>query len=152
MFGEYEFLCRLYGLSGACGLHCGLWCLITPWIMQLCPEERDCITQWKLSSLKFHHVQFAKEGKGKTLKAAQYYDAICAPIWDIQLSYVCPAYLHILLGIVKKHHDLLEEACHLIDLDLAEAVAQIEGPISDSEFGRCVTLLGTIKPKKAEMK
>ncbi len=148
LFGDYEFLCKLYGLSGACGSHCCLWCLITPRDMQICPEERDRITQRKLSSLKFHHAQFVKEGKGKKAKAAQYYNAIRAPIWDIQLNYVCPPYLHILLGIVKKHHDLLEEACHLIDLDLAKAVAEIVGPVSDSEFGKCVTLFRTIKAKK----
>ena len=47
-------------------------------------------------------------------KPAQYNNVIHEPICDIELSNVCPPYLHILLGIVKKHHDLLEQECHAI--------------------------------------
>ena len=36
---------------------------------------------------------------------------------------VCPPYLHILLGIVKLHHDLLETECHKLDLQIGERLA-----------------------------
>ena len=37
------------------------------------------------------------------------------PAWNIELAHVSPPYLHILLGVVKKRHLLLEQACHDLD-------------------------------------
>ena len=37
------------------------------------------------------------------------------PVWDIKPTQVTPQYLHLNLGIVKKHHDLLEQECHKLD-------------------------------------
>lgn len=34
-FGDYSFLCDMYGLSGASGRYCCLWCLITSEAMQI---------------------------------------------------------------------------------------------------------------------
>ena len=43
---------------------------------------------------------------------------------SISLDYVAPPYLHILLGVTKKHHDLLESECHLLDKKIAECMAK----------------------------
>ena len=40
----------------------------------------------------------------------------------LELSQVAPPYLHILLGIVKKHHTLLETASDSIDQKIAQTL------------------------------
>ena len=42
---------------------------------------------------------------------------------DIELGFVCPPYLHILLGILNKHHELLEEAADEIDMNIFNSSA-----------------------------
>ena len=41
----------------------------------------------------------------KTAKA--FNNVVLAPVRDIELTQVAPPYLHVLLGIVNKHHGLL---------------------------------------------
>ena len=55
---------------------------------------------------KNDNKRFAKEGKGVKTKTPQYNNVIHEPLWDIDISNVCPPYLHILLGILKKPHDI----------------------------------------------
>ncbi|KAJ8048012.1 hypothetical protein HOLleu_00163 [Holothuria leucospilota] len=37
-FGDYEYLCKMYGLGGASGRHCCLWCVETKSNMKLAPH------------------------------------------------------------------------------------------------------------------
>ena len=53
-------------------------------------------------------------------------------------KHICPPYLHILLGLVKKHHDLLEAATHSIDLEIADEKAKGSAQLTDSVFDRFV--------------
>ena len=57
-----------------------------------------------------------------------YNNVVAAPIWDIELTHIAPPYLHILLGVVKKHHDLLEQECHDLDKALAELLSKEDNP------------------------
>ena len=46
------------------------------------------------------------------------------PLVNIELDHVAPPYLHILLGITKKHHDLLEDECsHSLDKVIGQSLA-----------------------------
>lgn len=56
-----------------------------------------------------------------------------SPIFHIELDHVCPTYLHIVLGIVKKHHSLLEEQCHQLDNKIAKHLAQGNDPEPDKK-------------------
>lgn len=53
---------------------------------------------------------------------------VLSPIWDIELTHVAPPYLHLLLGIVKKHHDILERDSHYIDKQTAQSLAKEKTP------------------------
>ena len=48
------------------------------------------------------------------------------PLWPVSVSGVCPLHRHILLGIVKKHNDLLEDDCHNTDLQIAKEQAKMD--------------------------
>ena len=55
-------------------------------------------------------------------------NAIHEPLWPVSVWRVCPPYLQILLGVVKKHNDLLEDDCHNIDLQIAKEQAEMDTP------------------------
>ena len=118
LFGDYAFLCSLFGLSGQNGTHPCLWCLIKKSDLQVAFENRGQCARTTLSKIKRDHEKF--EAAGSQLKlASSYNNVIHKPLLDIHISHVSPPYLHILLGIVKKHHDLFENDLHELDLALA---------------------------------
>ena len=96
----------MYGLSGAQGSYCCLWCTLQTKYIQVERETRGIGKRRKLSSLKKQNALFRTKGKRLKKNAAKYENAIHTPIWDIRINQVCPPYLHILLGITKRHHDL----------------------------------------------
>ena len=64
------------------------------------------------------------ERKKQQPKNAKFFNnVILRPILDIELEQVVPPYLHILLGVVKKHHDHLEKDCQSLDDQLAQSLA-----------------------------
>ena len=78
--------------------------------LQVPLSHRGLSSLRKLKNIKKkHHKDFKTKGKGKLSAASSYKNCIHEPLLDLNISHVCPPYLHILLGIVKKHSDLLEE-------------------------------------------
>ena len=67
------------------------------------------------------------------------------PVWDIKLTQVTPPYLHLNLGIVKKHHDLLEQECHELDKLIARKCAQQKtGHGNSTPFERYISKYSTV--------
>ena len=58
-------------------------------------------------------------------------------VWHyISNDHICPPYLHILLGIVICHHDMLEKECHSIDLEIADVLVNRTEKVAEStKFG-----------------
>ena len=105
VFGDYDFLCKMYGISGAAGVHPCIWCTVSKANMQKSPDKQLQVAHRTLRSLRKDHWQFL------------------SAVWHISINHVCPPYLHILLGIVKRHHDMLEKECHSIDLQITDVLA-----------------------------
>lgn len=108
MSGDYELLCKMYGISGASGntegmhfhtrdilmvtplgRHCCLWCHITqkqlkeaPSTLKEQPKQRD------LDTLATAHFKFTSEGKSDLNVAKQYFNAIAEPFFNIPLDQV----------------------------------------------------------------
>ena len=72
--------------------------------------------------IKRDYCAFKRNGKDKR-KAAKHHNVIRCPVFQIELDRVCPPYLHIVLGIMKKLHSLLEEKCHRLDEEPADCLA-----------------------------
>jgi hypothetical protein len=69
-------------------------------------------------------------------------NAAHALLLNVALENVTPPYLHLLLGIVKKHHSLLEKACQDIDEAIAREMAKnSERPEEDTVFAQYVDSL-----------
>ena len=105
MSGDYEFLCRIYGLSGASGIcitwtfpikaqfiflgwHNCLWCLITSGQLKTPLEVRGRQQARTLQSLHQDHRRFTQQGDGDTNKAKLYNNVIMEPLLEIPLSNV----------------------------------------------------------------
>ena len=94
--------------------------------------------------------RFLKGGENKK-KAAACKNVINYPLFKVPLCHVCPPYLQIVLGIVKKHHDMLENECHKLDKDIATYFAQTNQPVDkNTHFGKHVTKLRKEKRNKSK--
>ena len=88
LFGDYEFLCSMYGLSGASGSYPGLWC---------CIHSRDlCVPVFirggsplrTLDTLQENVEVFRNKYKGVQIHAQKPYNVIDNSFFDIPLENV----------------------------------------------------------------
>ncbi|GFO41213.1 amine oxidase [Plakobranchus ocellatus] len=114
--GDYDFMCKIYGLSGPQGTYPCLWCLMPRRAMH---RPSDQCQPRSLASLLADNKSFMQLCEGEKKDVAKFYNSLHAPMIDIESDRVSPLYLHILLGIVLKHHKLLEDAAHRLDTKIA---------------------------------
>jgi hypothetical protein len=123
LFGDFAFLSGNFGLSGAAGTHPCLWCLAVNKEnqgIQLPPDTNNLPKLRTLDMLKSDHQKFLVLGNGIKSNVGQYNNCLHEPLLDIELECVAPPYLHILLGVVTKHHQLLKEVADNIDTKISE--------------------------------
>ena len=148
--GDYDFLCKTYGLSGAQGVRPCLWCTI---LKEKIKSGDGPAQERTLSNLKADFHRFETLGQGKKSNAKHFNNVCSQPVWNIELSRVCPPYLHILLGITQKHHVLLEKFCHEIDIAIAKDLAKKRKKTDRStKFGAYVHQLQEIRALRIEEK
>ena len=110
LFGDYEFLCCMYGLSGASGTHPCLWCKITTSMLSVPVSVRGKSEERSLESLAENLKIFRETYKGVKSKAQKAFNVINDMFFKIPLTHVCIPGLHITLGVVLKivkHLELL---------------------------------------------
>eukprot|EP00731_Ephydatia_muelleri_P023365 Em0015g948a len=95
-----------------------LICEIPQKQMAVPPSLRKCYPLRSLEHIQESHKQFMAAG-GKRKKVKNYMNYVTEPIFDIPIDQVCLPGLHITQGIFVKIFDLLEDACHQLDLQLA---------------------------------
>jgi hypothetical protein len=66
--------------------------------------------------------------------ASSYQNVIFHPLWMVDLDQVCPPYLHILLGVTKRHHEMLEAECHVIYKLIAIEMSKTVMELLDTPF------------------
>ena len=89
LFGDYDFLLKLYRISGAQSFHPCLWCEASKEQTQKSPTEQPVLPERTLRSIKSDIRKYKRAGsKQKTAKA--YNNAVLSPIWDIELTHVAP--------------------------------------------------------------
>eukprot|EP00731_Ephydatia_muelleri_P009823 Em0005g409a len=127
--GDYEFLSKIYGLSGASGCYPCLFCIIGTDEMATPLSIRGYATRRTLETMCSDHQHYVAAGSIKR-DAQKFFNSISLPIFNIPVSQVCPPGLHITLGIFTKLFHLLEAACHQLDLELALHTTDFTGPSS----------------------
>ena len=97
MFGDYELICHLYGISGASGKltfytnssthlsgrHCCLFCTITSQQLMIHRANRPNIPLRSLDTLNERHAAFVRAGSN--LKKAKFFDNVIGPTFLISL-------------------------------------------------------------------
>ncbi|GFO09968.1 amine oxidase [Plakobranchus ocellatus] len=114
--GDYDFLCKIYGLSGPQGTYPCLWCLMLRRDMH---NPSNHCEHRSLESLLADNKMFMQQTDGEKKQANKFYNSLHVPLDGIELDKVSPPYLHILLGLVLKHHKLLKDAAHKLDKKVA---------------------------------
>ena len=124
MFGDYEFLSAMFGISGAAGRHPCLWCEITNDQMQLSYSIRanNMPNKRSLENLKTRHGEFIHNCNSKLSLAKTVFNVMDNIFFEIPLDQVCLPGLHITMGIfLKIFADIIERYCaefdHLINAD-----------------------------------
>ena len=124
-FGDYEFLLKCFGLSGAQANHPCLFCTASRAQIQAPPQFNEGnITSRSLRQIRTDYRKYRRLGKNKK-HAKRCRNVVRKPLIDFEPSeQAAPTTLHILLGVVKKHHDLLEKECHSLDKLTANSLAR----------------------------
>ena len=150
LFGDYAFVCDVFGLSGARGKYPCLWCLTTSDDIQT--VSQGPIEDRTLTSIHKDHEKYLEAGNKKML-AKQFHNCIRQPLMDIEIEMVVPMYLHILLGIVLKHHTSLEAKTHIIDEKLANLFSESHSynDMGLTSFDNHVRLLKRIEELKEKV-
>ena len=129
------------------GCHCCLWCRITQQELKI-PPPSNRQQERSLSTLAAAHADFLSKGKGNTSVAKSYFNVIGEPFFNIPLDQVnkqdvvnlCEHFLqvslpglHISLGIFYRLFNLLEDAVHCLDFELAPTSATAQQQSSTIE-------------------
>ena len=85
LFGDYDFLLKLYGLSGAQAVHRCLWYTATKNQLQKAPHKQPHVPPRTLQNIKRDYHRFSRAGYVKK-NAKSYNTAVHQPIWDISLT------------------------------------------------------------------
>ena len=131
--GDYEFMCKMYGLSGPQGTYPCLWCLMPRRDMH---QPSDQCQSRSLETLLADNSAFLRETSDKR-EVAKFHNTLHAPLLEIDLESVSPPYLHILLGVVLKHHKLLEDSAHRLDMEIVNENDEVL-----THFGKSVKQYG----------
>ena len=118
LFGDYKFYTSLYGLSGAAGVHPCLWCTATRLQMKSNNQGTHCPRT--IEKLKDSYYKFELEGNLNLDLAKYYQNCVDLPMLMVPIDRVAPPILHILLGLMKKHHELLEQLADRLDQMIVE--------------------------------
>ena len=115
--GDYHFLADMHGISGSSGLRPCLWCLQTKKELHFPRDHTGTNLPIKRTkeSMEKDLAAFLTQGNAKLSEAKHFNNVIRSPILSISLNQTVVPYLHILLGLVKNHQQLLEQQCDSID-------------------------------------
>ena len=100
--GDFDFLCKMCGLSGPQVTHPCLWCLMSRRDMN---NPTDQCQHRSVESMLADNKKFMDEADGERKQANKFFNSLHAPLIRLDLEKKCPPYLHILLGVVLKHHN-----------------------------------------------
>ena len=122
--GDYHFLTDVHGISGSSGTHPCLWCLQTNTEID---DPRDSTNPPKPrtdQNMADDFISFSTVGNSNLSKAKHFHNVIRSPMLPLSITHTAVPYLHILLSVVKKHHQLLEQQFYKIDQQIAAEIVQ----------------------------
>ena len=150
MFGDYQYLGYMYGLSGSSARHSCLWCVSTSEENQLPP--RSDMQPRTLETIKADFERFVMDGRN--VKNAKFFNNVIDEVFfDIPVSQACIPGLHLTLGIVLKIFVLLEAFALSCDIELACKKAENAETYddADSSFMEWIEHISKLKSEVLEI-
>ena len=123
LFGNYDLILKIFGISGAQSVYPCLWCEATKSPISKPPSAQHEILKSSLTNRPRDHRRYKLHGSG-TKKVKAYNNVVYSPLLGLQNARVAPPYLHILLRTVHGHHDMLEQECHVLDENIPDCTAE----------------------------
>ena len=133
--GDYHFLTDVHGISGSSGTHPCLWCLQTNTEII---DPRDSTNPPKPrtdQNMADDFISFSTVGNSNLSKAKHFHNVIRSPMLLLSITHTAVPYLYMLLGVVKKHHQLLEQQCDKINQQIAAEIVQKRKRFSSLKSG-----------------
>ena len=116
--GDYEFIAKATGISGASATYPCVYCRIDKNEMQKPSSERSQSDRRTKESLDSHYMAFLTESLCDNKKQSHHFNVINPPLLHLEPRKYSIPWLHILLGLVKGFHDKLEASCEELDLKI----------------------------------
>ncbi|XP_078000533.1 uncharacterized protein LOC144453129 [Glandiceps talaboti] len=85
IMGDYEYLTRMYGLSGASGKYFCLWCYITKSDAMIPPDQKAPNQSRSLHDIQEYHDKLVEAGAHRS-KASEFMNCINKPYFNIPLE------------------------------------------------------------------
>eukprot|EP00117_Sycon_ciliatum_P016182 scpid19464/ scgid4041/ E3 ubiquitin-protein ligase NRDP1; RING finger protein 41 &gt; E3 ubiquitin-protein ligase NRDP1; RING finger protein 41 len=147
LFGDYDFMMKLYGLSGASGVRPCLFCLATKKDMQ--PSPDTLFPDRTLDMLKEDLGRFVESGS-RLQNAKQFNNVIRPQILPIELDDVCVPILHLDLGIFPLLFEAMVRDAEEIDLMLARESTDTSSSSTFNDAAKMQRELWVLLAEKAQ--
>ena len=146
LFRDYEFLCSMYGLSGASGRYPCLWCHIPSSALAVYKEERENMypprtLETLTDNLNLFQVTFNHDLK----QAKNAYNVIDDIFFKIPLDHVCIPGLHVTLRVYLKLFHEFDTFCKDMGLQIAHVLALDNEEHENIPFNKFVETLKGIR-------
>ena len=128
LFGDYEFLCTVYGISGPSGVHPCLFCQSKKADLKKPPAERNkTAAPRNLGNLADDFHRFSEAG-ARLPQAKQFNNVIRPSLLPVELEDICIPVLHLDLGIFPWMFEAMLADVRKLDCELASHLcgAQLE--------------------------
>ena len=133
LFGDYEFLCSVYGLSGPSGVRPCLFCLCKKTEFQAALSDRASGTPRSLEQLASNYEQFKKDGS-RLANAKEFNNVIRPALLPVPIPDICVPALHLDLGIYVWIFDAMVNDLRSLDMSLAKKLGEAGMMEGDSEL------------------
>ena len=150
LFGDYEFMCVNFGMSGPSGKHPCLYCSLTKEEMQDPPAKQPSGKDRTLDNLKEDLQQF--QAKGSCLTKAKLFNNVIRPcLLPVALQWVCIPALHLDLGIYMWMFESFIADMRDLDAQLASHLGRAGMCLSDSATFADAAKLSSLVYEKGQL-
>ena len=131
--GDYDFLLKVMGLSGAQGTYPCLFCHASK---RTFSTKKYSYKPRTIKTLAKDKKAFDEQGRGDKAQARNYNNVIREPLITTNLAAIVPPYLHMHLGLVLRHYNMLRKSLASSDAEISEWRANKERPGMYSTYGQ----------------
>ena len=149
--GDLDFISKVQGMAGASCTYPCTNCKIHKDEMQIPKQERAPSEKRTQKNLEEDYLSFTVQGNCDSKQQSKFFNVLNPTLLHIEPDHYCIPWLHILLGVIKKMHEMMEAALHCLDEELELADKESDLCRSDvQEFYRQKKKILKLSKKQTE--